>query len=295
MSEFDFDVPEVKDDIYDAPIESVPVLTWHGKVGQDKKWGFWAIDQASFAAAPLGWEEKEIQFGLNPNAPYSDVYVTQRLRFCPVAWRRRWMVEAEDGRVYTYPWFTKRDDKVTGKQTGQVQVLGFLPDDSTVRMLGLRGFTKNVCWSNDPFAARGIADFPLGVMETLQGYAHVATEKLKEQTNGPVPDLPWLCAWWVDLIPGYEMVKSKHRPLTVEVGQGTWMNPFIGDMSVGANGLPDTRFVGPSLFEDFQGLRTERGIDWEKQWQVAGEQAPAPDAGYTGEEPIGDEEDSIPF
>lgn len=305
--EFDFDeVPEVKSDLYNTDTSNMTYLNWLGKIAGESKWGFWVVDRDSFADTPIGWEEHEIRFGANPNNPLTPVYYTYRARVCPIAARRRWIVETDMGGTHYYPWFTKSNEKVDGKQTGQVQVLVMMPDDDQIRCLALRGFTKNVCWDNDPNHSRGFSDFPLGVAQTLTKYADKATKTLRERNDYTGDPLPSLCAWWVDLIPLIEEDEHGEKVAgVVNVGHSTYMNPFVADMSVGEvadgpSGQPPlrTRFVGNETFAAFQSIRQEVGLDWEREWSEESVQEPADEYEYDSEaetEEFGREADEIPF
>ena len=296
MGEFDFDAPEVQEDLYDDNIESMPVISWHGKVAGDQKWGFFASSRDSFEQCPVGWDEHEIRFGLNPNAPLSPVYFTYRLRACPIAVRKRWVVDAHDGRTYFYPWYTRKEDRVEGKMTGQIQVMIRMPDDNVLRMLALRGFTKNVAWSNDP-NRRGLSEFPTGVEQVLGSYAESATQNLRESKGYEGPPMPTACAWWLDLIPWIDKENGAKKAALVDVGHGIWMNPFVADMTVGKfQGHPElsTRFVGKELFNVHQAIRADVGVPWVNEWGEITEAESRDDDDWT--EPIGDDEDDeIPF
>lgn len=303
-NEFDFEAPAVKSDLYTVYRESnYAYINWMGRISGDDSWGSWVVDRDSFANIPTGWDEEEIRFGANPNNPITPVYFTYRARFCPIAVRRRWIVEAHDGNTYYYPWFTKREDKVDGKQTGQVQVLVMMPDDDVIRCLALRGFTKNVCWDNDPNAKRGMKDFPLGVSQVLANYADRATKTLREKQEYTGDPLPTLCAWWVDLIPLVEEDDDGVPAAgVVDVGHGTYMNPFVADMSVGKassgpTGQPElaSRYVGREIFEFYQNIRADIGIPWENEWADESVQE-ADEYEYDDDDEVGEiNTDDIPF
>lgn len=296
--------PEVKSDLYEIDTTQLTYINWMGKIVGESKWGTWVVDRDSFVDKPVGWQEHEWRFGANPSNPLVPVYYSYRFRMCPIATRRRFVVEGDDGRTYYYPWFTKREDKVDGKATGQIQVLVMMPDDEIVRCLALRGFTKNVCWDNDPNNKRGVKDFPLGVAQVLTQYADRATKTLRERQNYTGDPLPILCAWWVDLIPLIEEDEhGEKRASIVDVGHGTYMNPFVADMTVGMTnsgptGHPplSTRYVGNETFEIFQTIRKEIGIDWEHEWADASVQEPSDEYEDTDEDEFTENiADEIPF
>lgn len=299
---FDIDVGEagVNENIYTGgPGQSLPTYAWHSRVDEQNHWGYWTVDTDSFADVPEFAEESEIRRGPTETQP---VYATFRLRAAVIAFRRRWVIETPDNQRYFVPWFTRKEDKPEGKPTGHVQVLIRIPDDDVLRVIGLRGMTKGVSWDNNPNAQYGYDKFPKGVQQIVSQYAADATEYLREHKGYSGPPLPWMCGWWIDLVPATEEdKKGKPQPLHINVGHGIWVNPFTADMRTGKTKgkveMPASRFVGPDLFKEFQRLRTDTGLDWEAEWAEAGVQEDQSGGfdGGGGEYVPTEEDDEIPF
>ena len=313
VDEFNFDAPVVDPDVqYPKDRDATPMLIWSGKQGDERSFGYWFARRDSFDAVPVGFQEKTIRLG-GPAEPMIDVYVTQRLRFAPVAVRRRKTVTGPDGRIYHFPLFTKRVDMADAvgtekfKAKQRTQVMGFTVDDMIPRMLALGGFSKGVFWDNEPRGQYGQSDWPLGVWQNLGLYAERATVALREKSpDTPVPLMPRLCAWWVDLIPWIDPTEG--GPGIVKAGKGdkvTYMSPFVADMGVAKTlNLPnEQRFTGP-MFEDYQAYRKDHGVAWELEWsemeiETSGGSSPDQDNGDQAWQPgtpgATEDEQEIPF
>jgi hypothetical protein len=251
-NEFNFTPPEVDSSLYLDDIESLPMITWHGRMYGDGGMGFWASTTEDMPEPPSDlWQPTELRFGTNPNAPAVPGFKALRLRAAFIGWRRRWVVE---------------------------EVMVQLHGENVIRMLALRGYTKGVCWDNEPATSRGNREFPIGVMQIVKGYAATATANLRE-TGAVMEDLPWLCTFWVDLLPWRDATGNVANSVQVGGSGGVWMNPFVADMAVG-DSLP-TRFVGTENFERLQTTRREIGIPWEEDWDtIIDEEQEQP---YTGD------------
>lgn len=290
MSEFDFDLPKdsVDDDLYQPEQQSYPALSWHGQATQaaEPTGGFWAIEVDRVAAIQEDggprpyFSVKPMRYGKDPTNEPVDSYVTQCLRCCPVAVRERGIITDEYGRYHYYPKRHPRDQRVPGKYTSHIQVMVLVPGLTEPVVLGLKGKTKTVSWDNNKGGRYSVSEFPEGVWQRLTAYAKRASEQQGR-------DLPPLCMWWIDLVP----VHMDGEPYYLDVGRGTYMNPFNVDLRTG-NGFPETRFVGVDMLLHAQEVRRSIGLDWVAQWQEVQEAQ----GNGNGDGPLPtDVDDEIPF
>jgi hypothetical protein len=295
--DFDFTVPEVDNDLYQPEIKSMPVLTWHGRANDTNEdtGGRWAIKADAIEGQTPGpdgwWENVQMRFGIDPTADKEETWITRRLRVVPIGIRKRQIITTDDKQEFYYPWMTKKTERfdgagnlVDGKYQAHYQVMVMLEGIADPLIIALRGYTKTACWDNNPNGKYGSKDFPLGVEPTLIKLSADASKAKKTK-------IPWLCFWVVDLCP----VFVQDKPHWVDVGHGTYMNPFVADMRVGAKGFPDSRFVGSDNFIRYQNLRREVAMDWEAQWSDPDMLASDSAYDYEDETPEVKEDDVIPF
>jgi len=186
---------------------------------------------------------------------------------------------------------TKKSDRydasgqeVRGKYQAHYQVMVMVEGVAEPLVIALRGYTKTLCWDNNPNGKYGNKDFPKGVEPTLTQLAADASKQKKTR-------IPWLCFWIVDLCPTF----ANKKPVWIDVGHGTFMNPFLADMRTGGEGFPQSRFVGTDKFIAYQNLRREVAMDWEAQWADS-ESMSGGDSAYDYDEPVKETEDNdIPF
>lgn len=303
MKEFNFDVPNdmIDDSLYQPEYQSLPYISWHGRSNTSNadSGGFFAIQISALDGQEPGpkgyWNVQDIRFGSDPNSPKEACYVTQRLRGVPIGVRKRQIITEETTkREYYFPWMTKKENRldsagqlIDGKYGAHYQVMMMIPNIEQPLILALRGYTKTRCWDNEPKSQYGDNKFPRGVEPTLKQIATDASKAKKTK-------IPWLCFWVIDLCPTF----TNNEPLWVDVGHGTFMNPFIVDMITGKEGYPSTRFVGSDNFIKFQNTRRETVRDWEAEWVSAESLASAADAAYDYDDSQSDEvkeDDVIPF
>jgi hypothetical protein len=285
-NEFSFELEDasIDEDSFVEEKRGYPAITWHGMVsGSETTSGFWAIEEKNtqhLGSPEPFWIPKELRFGRDPNTPTVEALVTTCLRCCPVAVRKRFIITDQYKREYYYPYYTPRDARISGKFNTHWQVMVMIPGFTGPVVLGLRGLTKTVSWSNNPNGRFGDDRFGHGCQEKLMNYAKLASEQRNQK-------IPWLTAWWMDLVPAHK----DDSPYFVDVGHGTWMNPFSVDLRTGIEGTPATRFVGADNFRNFQDLRKQVGLEWEREWDEA--QTPDDQNGYENGDVL--EDDEIPF
>lgn len=313
-SPYDFKAPDVDKDLYEEPVRSYPAAIWMAKFGGDEDESRpWVIDQDRVSAMPVPfWSEQQFRFGgAQPGAENTDVYLTQIMRCVPLGVRKRQVVEVTNPTTnkvestHYYPIFTPADQRVQGRLSFHYQVLIHLqglPLDELV-VIGLRGLTRTLSWQHDGQRYDG---FPVGVEDTLQKYAADASKVVGGE-------MPMWCAWWVDLRGAY----ADNKPYYMPVGpQGdTWVQPFMADMrtskeprletgvytedgylAMDQNALPWTRYVGEDMFNSFQDIRRETVNPWIAEWAEASiQEATGNEYEAAGDEPLGVEEDPIPF
>ena len=181
---------------------------------------------------------------------------------------------------------TKKEDRVVGKFSGHYQVMIVVEGVETPLILGLKGYTKTTCWDNNPNGQYGQSDFPAGVWQRLSEYTRRASKQQKTK-------IPVFCSWAIDLVPVY----MKDKPHFVDVGHGTFMNPFNVDLRTSPkkdDGLPKTRFVGMPNFLKYQDMRRSIALPWEQEWDDPSNlvQSHESNGSYDEQEEI--EEDDIP-
>ena len=299
----DFNLPDdtpVDDDLYKPDVQSMPIITWHGKAGEHNAdtGGFWAIKADSIEGQTPGpegwWELKDMRFGVDPNSPKEPTWTTRRLRCVPIGIRRRQIITDDLKNEHYFPWMTKKDDRldshgnwIDGRFQAHYQVMVMVEGITDPLIIALRGYTKTLCWDNNPGSKYGNKDFPKGVEPVLTQLAADASKQKKTR-------IPWLCFWTVDLTPTF----SNNEPLWVDVGHGTFMNPFMADMRTGGDKFPASRFVGTDNFIRYQNLRRDVAMDWEAQWSDADALAASGDGAYDYDDNTSEqvkEDDVIPF
>lgn len=265
------DIPNVDDALYRPDVQAMPIITWHGKATDSNgdTGGRWAIKADSIGEQTPGpegwWELIDMRFGVDPSAPKEPTWTTRRLRIVPIGIRKRQVITDDFKRDHYFPWMTKKTnrldetgDLIEGKYSAHYQVMVMVPGISDPLIIALRGYTKTVCWDNNPNGQYGNKDFPKGVEPTLIQLAADASKQKKTR-------IPWLCFWAVDLVP----VFANNKPMWLDVGHGTFMNPFQADMRVGEKFLLNSRFVGTDNFIRYQNLRRDVAMDWEAAWADA--------------------------
>lgn len=297
--EFSFDVPEdaIDNDLYEPERESYPGIAYFSTLRGDDQTGFFVVDKKSVEQRPLPfWQEETMR--RRPGQEPDVVYKTTRLRLCPIAWRRRIIIDGDDGGIHKYPFFTPKDEREPGRYKAHYQILSMLPGLDSPVVLGLKGATKTISWDNNPGSGRYFDDrFGPGVWQELLKY----TRRASEQKGVAIPAL---CFWWVDLVPA----GANGKPLLIEMGGSstTVVNPFAIDMRTNREDKRlqlETRYVGKETFLQFQELRKEVGVSWEKEWEDAealAEETSAPSNGdgYGAGDDYEEEavyEDDIPF
>lgn len=270
-----------------------PTITYMGKYVEGATAGYFVFDRDDIDPDVVGdafsLQEHEIRFGTDPNNPLTPVYICYRLPVAVIAVRKRWEVKDAAGLRHYYPLYTKRDQRVIGKMTSQYQALVALPNVDQLFVLSLRGYSKSTSWSNDP-NRRGsrTADFGYGVEERAAAFAGAAWRWYREEQGYQGPPFPWMCMFWLPLVPQSEPQNGRVRARWVDVGHGTHYNPFTADMPDDVDmQVLDDRYVGQELFDRFSNTRAEIGIEWEREWSEAREAAPADDG------PLGAVEDDI--
>ncbi len=258
--DFQFDQDAVRNDVFDSGSGSqFPVIVWHGKYsGPGSDCGFWTLDAAEAENAPGEfWKAAEVQFGGDPNAPLSSVWRTERLRACVLGVRKRILITDAAGATYSYPWLTKKENRVPGAYKSHFQVAIALPDTGDrIFQISLRGFSKSVAWGNPPSGSFRNAKFPAGVESILTDYAARASQHVKAT-------IPPLCSFWIDLVP---LRNEKGEKTYSELGHGTYASIFTADLSIGNGSGIERRFVGMEAFRRFQELREGQLLEWEKAW-----------------------------
>ena len=293
-------IPTVDDALYRPDIQTMPIITWHGRASEHNgdTGGRWAIKASSIEGQTPGpegwWELVDMRFGVDPSAPKEPTWITRRLRCVPIGIRKRQVITDDLKRDHYFPWMTKKTDRlddagnlIEGKYSAHYQVMVMIEGIDDPLVIALRGYTKTLCWDNNPGSQYGNKDFPKGVEPVLMQYAADASKQKKTR-------IPWLCFWQIDLTP----VFSDNKPVWVDVGHGTFMNPFMVDMRTGDKGFPASRFVGTENFIAYQNLRRDVVLDWEAQWASAENLAAAGDAAYDYEDTSENEvkeDDVIPF
>lgn len=273
--DFDFDSSLVDGDLYREDFISLPSITWIGKGDE----GFWTVDVHKINGNPEPyWEKADHLYGMDPAAPTTEVWKTQRLRCVPIADRSRMVVTDEAGTKHYYPPMTPPSQRVPGRLEINTQIMILVDGIADPLAIGLGAKYKTVSWSNNGYHK----EYPVGVKERLQEYTKKANAQLGLSGENR---LRWLCSWVIDLVPLYADGKPKYID-----EQGTYVNPFQVDLRTGEPEFPRTRFVGNESFLVNQALRRELGTPWEDQWKTADSVAYSEDA----QEPQ-EEEDNIPF
>lgn len=301
-----YNIPDnlpVDDTLYKPDVQSMPIITWHGKAVDSNgdtggRWAIKAEDLEGQEPGPSGWWElTEMRYGVDPSVPKVPAWVTRRLRCVPIGVRKRQIITDDFKREHFFPWMTKKSDRVVdgelidGKYSAHYQVMVMVEGVKDPLVIALRGYTKTLCWDNNPNSQYGNKQFPKGIEPTLIQLASDINKATKKR-------IPWLCSFVVDLTP----VFTGKEPLWVDVGHGTFMNPFVADMRTAGetkdNRFPDDRFVGTDAFIRYQNMRREMVLDWEAQWADGAALAAAADAAYDYDDAPADtpvEDDVIPF
>jgi hypothetical protein len=310
---FEFEAPTVDDALYGEQRAAFPAAIWMSKyAGDNEQSRPWVIDMENISRMPSPyWREEKVRFGDNPNDPFTPVYMTELMRCVPLGVRKRQIVTADDGRDHYYYIYTSRNDRVPGKLSFHYQVmvsLSGLPYDELV-VLGLRGLTRTLSWQHD---GKRYSDFPVGVEDQLQDYADEASKVVGGE-------MPIWCAWWTDL----RGVYRDNAPYYISVGPNdeTWVQPFGVDLrtsqeprngspynddhslKIDDQGLPYTRYVGGEMFQKYQEIYRDIVGPWIAEWSQEGMANATPitanggnnEYNQGGNNPIGDEEDEIPF
>lgn len=269
---FDFNIPvdAIDNSLYKPKRESYPGIAYYSTLRGEEETGFFIVDKASVERLGVPgpfWNEEPMR--RKPGEEPTTVYKTTRFRMCPIAVRKRSLIETPDGRTIPYPLMTKRENREEGRYKAHFQIMCMVPGLSEPVVLGLKGFTKTVSWENNPDAGKYFQkEFPVGVWQKVLAYTNLASEQ-----RGQV--FPALCFWWIDLVPAYD---TQGKPHLVSAGHNatTVVNPFSVDLRTNDQdariGL-DTRFVGLECLLRFQDIRKEVGIAWEEEWEDAEQMA----------------------
>ena len=279
---FKFDSGAVKSALYGNGEEgSFPVIVWHGKYsGNGSPSGFWTLDKSESETAPGPyWDEAGVRFGTSPDSPLSPVWKTERLRACVLGIRKRALVFGEDGSQHSYPWLTKKTERVPGDYKAHFQIAVTLPDSGDrVFQISLKGVSKTKAWSNPESGPYRDSKFPKGVELMLRDYVALASKEIGAK-------IPQYCSFWVDLIP---VTNEKGSRVYVDLGHGTHVSSFTADLSTGGNSGLETRFVGMDRFLRFQELREKGLLEWERAWsKKASEKAGSADPFAEPEDELG--------
>lgn len=266
---FKFDSKAVNEELYDTGSGSgFPLIVWHGKYsgGDSSSSGFWTLDRAESETAPGPyWEEGEVRFGSSPSSPLSAVWRTERLRACVLGIRKRVLIFGEDGGQYSYPWLTKKTDRVPGSYKAHFQIACALPNTGEkIFQISLKGVSKSKAWINPESGSYRDSKYPKGAELMLRDYAALASKEIKAK-------IPAYCSFWMDLIP---LRNDKGEKTFLDLGHGTYASIFAADFSTGNGSGLDHRFVGMENFLRFQELREKELLSWEKAWDK-GTKAPA--------------------
>ena len=263
---------------------SFPTISWQGQHGSPIV-GTWALDDNGGELPGPFWRREKVQFGGNPNSPYVDAMLTERLRCCVLGFRQRWSATDPNGTVHYYPDATPPNQRPQGRPQSHLQVAVTMPGDPTaVYALGLNGPSKTKPFLNENDGAENA--MPLGVWPRLRRYAAAASEQQGQR-------IPALCTWWIDLVPHRAAAGSPRAGEFIYVTEGTTkvahMLPYVADLrtdrdkggeaSDGATHHPRTRFVGRDLFEEYQRLYKATIRDWAAEWDTAYTAEPEEDGG----------------
>ena len=257
---FSFDGTKVNSDLYGTGAGSqFPTIVWHGKyTGSDSSSGFWTLDRDGSETTPGPyWEEGEVRFGASPDAPLSPVWKTSRLRVCVLGVRKRVLIFGEDGGQYSYPWLTKKTERVAGSYKAHFQIAVALPGSGeSILQISLKGVSKTKAWGNPESGPYRDSKYPKGVELMLRDYAALASKEIGAR-------IPQYCSFWIDLVP---LANEKGKPLYLDLGHGTHVASFTADFGVGPELGLEYRFVGMESFLRFQELRERELLKWEKAW-----------------------------
>lgn len=261
---FKFDGNAVNPELYGVGVgNSYPIIVWHGKyTGSEEGSGFWTLDREESESPPGPyWEGDEVRFGSSPDAPFTPVWKTERLRACVIGVRKRVIITGDNGEVYTYPWLTKKTDRAPGSYKAHFQIAVTLPNTGDrIFQISLRGVTKTKSWGNPENGGYHDSKMPPGVEILLRNYTALA----RKETGTPIPEL---CSFWLDLIP---LRNDKGKKVFHDVGHGTHVSSFTADFGTGEGFGLDHRFVGMENFVRFQALRENELLEWEKVWNQKG-------------------------
>lgn len=290
---------QVNSQLYEPPREGYPSITWHTKLDQHTKYGFWSSERVHFTdGIPqyVNWQEHDIRYGQNPDSPEIPVYITYRLRCVVIGERFRWIVKADDGRSYFYPQFTRKEDRAAGALKSHYQVMVLLPDyPEKPFVIGLPGMVKTMSWDNDPDGKYGNSAFLFGVKQLMAKEAQELTDAARaKKYDGP--PIPSMCSLWVDLVPALTEKDGKKTALAINL-HGTFCNPFTADLRLKEsddNEAIKTRFVGMDNYKYFQDMRRDIALEWEQEWATASSEE-AKSWQRDDETPVVKEDDEIPF
>jgi len=261
FGKFDFDESKVNSGLYgNGSGSQFPTITWHGKYsGNGSRSGFWTLDRAESETPPGPyWEEGEVQFGSSPDSPFSAVWITERLRACVLGQRKRILIFGEDGGQYSYPWLTKKTDRVSGQYKAHFQIAVTLPGtDDRIFQIALKGVSKTKAWANPESGQYRDSKFPKGAELMLRDYAALASREVRAK-------IPQFCSFWIDLVP---LLNDKGTKAYIDIGHGTHVSSFTADFAIGNGSGLATRFVGMENFLRFQELRERDILQWEKAWE----------------------------
>lgn len=286
---------DVDESLFDEEREQSPGVVWHGQYGHPAA-GTWTLDvEAVGDEQPLPfWSRTQIRYGRDPNAPLVDVWQTSVLRCVPIAVRQRWIVRDGVGAEHYYPMFTKKQDRVPGTPKSHVQVLAVVDGLSGPVVIGLKGQSKTVPWTNPENGRFHDQRFPIGVEAKLKDY----TKRANKQHN---KNMPWLLTWVIDL---RAAVDSKGAHIYVEVGSGNNaqnMMVFTVDLRTNRDepkiGL-DSRYVQDDRFMELQQMRREFAKAWEDDWKKVDtmqQQAAALADELGGEVAMVESDEDVPF
>ena len=258
---FKFDSKAVNEELYEnGSGNGFPIIVWHGKYsgGDSSSSGFWTLDRAESETAPGPyWEEGEVRFGASPNSPLAPVWRTEKLRACVIGIRKRVLIFGEDGGQYSYPWLTKKTERVPGSYKAHFQIAVTLPETGEkIFQISLKGVSKSKAWINPESGQYHDSKYPKGAEIMLREYAAMASKELRA-------NVPPYCSFWIDLIP---VRNDKGEKQFLDLGHGTHASIFAADFATGNGSGLDHRFVGMENFLRFQELRANEIIKWERAW-----------------------------
>lgn len=264
---FKFDSKAVNEGLFENGSGSqFPIIVWHSKYsGNDNSSGFWTLDRSDSETAPGPyWEEGEVRFGSSPDSPLTPVWRTERLRACVLGVRKRILIGGNDGGQYTYPWLTKKEDRVPGSYKAQFQVAVSLPAaGDRIFQISLKGVSKTKAWSNPESGQYRDSKYPKGAELMLRDYAALASR----ETGAKIPAY---CSFWIDLV---TLRNDKGAKVFIDLGHSTHASIFTADLSIGNGSGIERRFVGMENFLRFQELREREIVTWEKAWDKSSSKA----------------------